>query len=306
MIDTVTSTIQIGTGTVTTINSSSDLPAWLDYSVTYSDGTAIAAKQKLDAGDTETYKVRVEFKRNITNQQFESAVNKELHLTFGVEYVQKDNTAVAVPHDTVIYTANIYDGNDTTFNNGTNTSVVWIGQAIPSAWQYQTPALAMAALKTASGGTTDRPFFLKHTLTNNVVTESYVGFVISEAMVTQTRNEFITNCNNDQECIDGYQGMTAGTYYLKGKKTHEYVNNDWLCISQYDDGEGNCIDPDYNANKTTLLSAFGSSNCTDNSSCFDCGAAGLISRAYSDGYVYAEHDAWYCEVAAIGGSDCRG
>ena len=130
MIDEVTSTIQIGTGTVTTINSSADLPAWLDYNVTYSDGTAIAAKQKLDHGTTETYKVRVEFKKDITNAQFESAVNKELHLTFGVEYVQADNTAVAVPHpsfddatswETII--SAIQSGNTSSFEVGDTKTV---------------------------------------------------------------------------------------------------------------------------------------------------------------------------------------
>ena len=107
------------------------------------------------------------------------------------------------------------------------------------------------------------------------MTESYVGFVVSEEMVTEARNTFVANCNSNQECIDGYQGMTAGTYYIKGEKTREYVNNSWQCISEYDDGNGNCLAPSYNSNKAVLLSAFGSSNCTDYSSLFGCIAAGL-------------------------------
>ena len=99
MIDEITSTIQIGTGTVQNITSQT-LPAWLNYSVTYSDGMPIEVKQKLVHGTTETYKVRVEFKKDITNAQLQDAVNKELKFVFGVKYVQKDDTAVNVPHPT--------------------------------------------------------------------------------------------------------------------------------------------------------------------------------------------------------------
>ena len=99
MIDEITSTIQIGNGTVQNITSQT-LPAWLNYSVTYSDGMPIVVKQKLDHGTTETYKVRVEFKKDITNAQLQDAANKELHFVFGVKYVQKDDTAVNVPHPT--------------------------------------------------------------------------------------------------------------------------------------------------------------------------------------------------------------
>ena len=97
----------------------------------------------------------------------------------------------------------------------------------------------MAALKQASGNI-DRQFFLRHTITNNTVTDSYVGFIITDAMT------------------EGNPGMTAGTYYLKGKKIYEYVNDSWQCISQYVVGDEDCFDPDYNTNKATLLSAFGS------------------------------------------------
>ena len=71
MIDTITSTYKIGEGEVTPITASS-LPAYLDYSATYSDGGAIAQNQLLEAGDSETYKVRIEFKRDIENNQLPS------------------------------------------------------------------------------------------------------------------------------------------------------------------------------------------------------------------------------------------
>ena len=43
------------------ISTTNPLPDYLDYAFTYSDGTAIAPNHILAAGDTETYKVRLEF-----------------------------------------------------------------------------------------------------------------------------------------------------------------------------------------------------------------------------------------------------
>ena len=124
MIDEITSTIQIGSGTVQNITSQT-LPAWLNYTVTYSDGIPIAPKQKLDHGTTENYKVRVEFKRDITNAQLEDAANKELHFVFGVEYTQKDDTAVAVAHPTS-FTDDDWSTIVTAAQNG-NTSAYTVG-----------------------------------------------------------------------------------------------------------------------------------------------------------------------------------
>ena len=263
------------------------LPEYLEYTVTYSDGVEISQNHLLEAGDTETYKVRVHYKEDITASQLPST-NDNYMFKFSVTYAQATSSAIPVSHPQTVYTANIYDDNYETLDNGTNTSVVWIGQAIPNGiTTYQTPALAMAALKQASGNV-DRPFFLKHTVTNNTVTDSYVGFVVTEAMAQSN------------------PGMIAGTYYLKGKKTYEYVNNDWQCMSQYDDGNGNCLDPDYNANKSTLLSAFGSSYCTDYSSHFDCRVSGLYAYVYSTGDVIANDDIWSCNIYDIGSSECIG
>ena len=73
------------------------LPAYLNYSVTYSDGVALSPNQYLKAGDSETYKVRVEFKRDIESTDL-PATAQTLTFNFGVVYVQADDNAVKVPH----------------------------------------------------------------------------------------------------------------------------------------------------------------------------------------------------------------
>ena len=261
------------------------LPNYLEYKVTYEDGVDIAPNHLLAANTSEKYKVHVGYKKDISVSDI-PATAQTLNLSFSVTYVQSDASVVPVPHSQTVYTANVWDKNSDTINDGTNTSVVWIGKTIPNGiTTFQTPELAMAALKEASGGV-DRPFFLKHTVTNNTVTDSYVGFVVTDEMVQAN------------------VGMTAGTYYLKGKKTYELVGGSWQCMSEYDDGNGNCIDPDYNTNKATLLSAFGSSNCTDFSSHFYCYVSSLNAYAHSSGIVSATDGAWYCYVDSYGSSAC--
>ena len=96
MIDSFTSKIKIGDGEEQEITSS-NLPAYLSYSVTYSDGTAVAAKQKLDHGTSEVFKVRLAYRTDIESNQLPTA-NQSIALNFQVNYVQKDSTAIAVAH----------------------------------------------------------------------------------------------------------------------------------------------------------------------------------------------------------------
>ena len=261
-----------------------NLPDYLDYSVTYSSGVTIEENHLLESGDTETYKIRVHYKEDISSSQLPSTADNYV-FKFSVTYIQANSNGIPSHPTTGIYTANIFDGNGAGINVGNNTSVVWIGQAIPNGiTTYHTPELAMTALKQASGNI-DRPFYLKHTFTNNVVSDSYVGFVITPEMAQAN------------------PGMTAGTYYLKGKKTYEYINGNWQCISQYVSGD-DCIDPEYNTNKTTLLNAFGSSNCTDNSYDIICSVNGLSADIEKSGHVNVYDDSWECFVEDVGTSSC--
>ena len=70
---------------------------YLSYTVTYSDGVALASKQKLDAGDTETLKVRFEYLENADASLYPTE-DDNLTIAFDVTYVQADENAVKVPH----------------------------------------------------------------------------------------------------------------------------------------------------------------------------------------------------------------
>ena len=129
MIDSVSSklgNIEITTGT---------LPSYLNYKVTYSDGVAIAPKHLLAANTEETYKVRIEFKKDVTTAQLPTQA-ETLNLNFQVNYVQKDDTAVTVPHpvsfadddwDTIV--AAVQAGNTSTYQVG-DTKTVDLGSTL--------------------------------------------------------------------------------------------------------------------------------------------------------------------------------
>ena len=84
-----------------------EVPNYLDYIVTYSDGVEIEENHKINAGVTETYKVRLEFKTDI--EELPSATTISTSLT--PQYIQADSTAIVRP-------GLLYDVFKTEANNG--------------------------------------------------------------------------------------------------------------------------------------------------------------------------------------------
>ena len=85
-IDGMISTIS-NTGLVT------EQQKYLDYSITYDDGTELKAKDGLKAGTKRNIKVSVKYKDDINPGDLPQE-DKTLNLTFNVEYVQADDSAV--------------------------------------------------------------------------------------------------------------------------------------------------------------------------------------------------------------------
>ena len=79
-------------GSLSNSTLTTDQAKYLDYTVTYSDGAEIEQYDKLEAGDTETLKVRVEFKSD--PEQLPSTASA-ISLTYTSTYVQADNNAKA-------------------------------------------------------------------------------------------------------------------------------------------------------------------------------------------------------------------
>ena len=105
------------------------LPNYLEYSVTYSDGIAIQNNHLLEAGKTETYKVRVGYKKDISATDLPST-EQTLNLTFSVTYVQADENAIKPGHpesfetdswDTIVNA--VKTGNASVYNVGDTKTV---------------------------------------------------------------------------------------------------------------------------------------------------------------------------------------
>ena len=78
------------------------LPSYLDYKVSYSDDTPLAVNHLLKAGESETYKVRLEYKKDITSSDLPETV-QSLTFDFSVVYVQADSNAIAPVHPISLY-----------------------------------------------------------------------------------------------------------------------------------------------------------------------------------------------------------
>ena len=109
------------------------LPDYLEYTVTYSDGIEIAQNHLLEAGETETYKVRVHYKEDITASQLPST-NDNYVFKFSVDYVQATSSAQTVDHsfnghswETIIN--NVRTGNTSNYHAG-DTKTVTLGNSI--------------------------------------------------------------------------------------------------------------------------------------------------------------------------------
>ena len=279
MIDTIDS--KLNGATITT------LPDYLKYTVTYEDGIELEQNHELLANTTETYKVRLEYRTDININQLPSS-NQTLSLEFAVTYRQATTDSVEVLHQKTVYTVNTYD-----LDGIENEEyMIHIGQSIPNRIvQYENSPVAIAALKQRVHE--DTFFCLKNTVLNEKVTETYIEFIITDEMIANVEASYMEDCNNNQECIDNYEAMTAGTYIIRG--------------GGYSDA--------YEANKETLDQAFGSTNCHayfqngmeksyscrttsyEPSSVYDVGV-------HSDGDSHISTNQFYCGAYATGESFC--
>ncbi|MBR2827900.1 MAG: hypothetical protein IKE70_01540 [Bacilli bacterium] len=259
MIDSVVSKradVVITTGT---------LPSYIDYSVTYSDGTAIATHHLLAASTEETYKVRIAYKTDIEANELPTTA-ETLNLNFQINYVQADSDAITVEHPVILYGVyGDYNGSYTELN-----------QPVPNDITFRsTPSEAINDWTLFFNEDPPYPLYLKHKVINDIIRESYLGFVISDADAVADSN------------------LTAGTYAVRGGVDESSLAEKLI----------------FEANKAVLLSAYGSANCTDDSTSFSCGNYNSTSRGYSisvndEGFV-GFSDGWHCTIdSGTGWANC--
>lgn len=75
-------------------NTTVTLPSVIKHTVKYADGSDIAVKDLLEAGQKQKYYINIEYDRNVTTSNMIST-NRTFTVTIKIEYEQADNTAVA-------------------------------------------------------------------------------------------------------------------------------------------------------------------------------------------------------------------
>ncbi|MBR1936604.1 MAG: hypothetical protein IJ842_02810 [Bacilli bacterium] len=169
------------------------LPNYLEYSVTYSDGIAIQNNHLLEAGKTETYKVRVGYKKDISATDLPST-EQTLNLTFSVTYVQADENAIKPGHpesfetdswDTIVNA--IKTGNASVYNVG-DTKEVDMGT-------FGTHTLRIANTSTPNECSTEG------------FSQTACGFVLEFADIITTHNMHSTSTN-----VGGWSASEMRTY----------------------------------------------------------------------------------------------
>ena len=210
-----------------------DIPDYLDYEITYSDGGKLSENHLLAANSTETYKVRIKYRDDIELNQI-PASNQTLNLQFKVIYRQANNDAIDLHFTGIKYTADSY--------------ATYVGERIPSnILQFSSASEAINNLK--DYWQNEVVYYCnRHILQDGIVVESQVEFIITP------------------EIANSHSGMTVGTYLLRTADIYDYdeITGETNCKSEYyDTTKDRCVDPYLEANKATLMSAFGSSNCTN-------------------------------------------
>lgn len=238
---------------------SSNLPVYLDYSLTYANGQAIEPNHLLASGNTLTYKIRIEFKREIESSQLPTTP-QVLSFTFGATYVQKTGSAIPVTNGVTVYTAIPIHSWDE----------VYIGSPISS---------GIALFNNAEDAFTTRaqlsssPYSLvitKHTVVDNIVTENYLVFKITTSDASR--------------CA----GSHPGIYSLRAG-----VNESSLTEK-----------PIFEANKSVLLTAFGSNQCSDDGYGMGCECEGLNGGVFNNGDTMMNDNYGGCAVDSA--AQCEG
>ncbi len=255
MIDTISSKMN-GTEITT-------LPEYLEYSVTYSDGVELLPNQELKIDTSEKYKVRIAFKKNINASQLPSEP-VDLNMIFIVNYKQATDDAIEVEHPTTVYTVPF--------------SSVRIGQEIPnSVTQFSSAEEAIDYFKEDMED--DRMnFCLKHTIVNEIVTESYIVFAIDSRIVAENPS------------------AKAGIYEVKYSPPNT-MNDNNMAIMQEAFGSNHCSRSQY-GNSYNCVIYYGdtefyvdiSDNTSDSTSLIRTAITNLNTRCaiYQNGSSYCE------------------
>ncbi|MBR3211019.1 MAG: hypothetical protein IKF71_03670 [Bacilli bacterium] len=150
------------------VDGEDEWPARFYYDVSYFDGIPLSAKQILRAGTREILKVVIGYNPNITPQQL-SDEEESYDFSFAVTYEQADSTATEIVRH-YVYS---FSGVD-----------VVIGEPLPEGAGVEDNYQDIIS-------TYGYPFFLRHTIVDNKVVGSALGFVYNQNAHFLPHNQYL-------------------------------------------------------------------------------------------------------------------
>ncbi|MBQ6497719.1 MAG: hypothetical protein IJI58_03285 [Bacilli bacterium] len=128
---------------------------YLEYTIAYSDGVPLASKQELKANGSETIRVRFNYIENSDKTNYPTE-DQTFTINFNVNYTQADVTSQEKPYY-------VFRTNTNSVNPGDNVSA--LGTTYTSYDDLRS--------------NTNRYVFLRHTISNNQVIETMLGFELN-------------------------------------------------------------------------------------------------------------------------------
>lgn len=111
-----TGTIDAMLGSLVNTGLSTEQAKYLEYTVTYSDGTEIKEKDLIGAATAETLLVKVKYKDDVAESDLptdDQTINLQLNMT----YIQADDTAVVINHPVCRRATTLHTSGSTTYGN---------------------------------------------------------------------------------------------------------------------------------------------------------------------------------------------
>jgi len=206
MIDTFVSTIN---------DENMNIPSYLKYTVRYKDDAEILDNHLLAARSMETFKIRIEFRTDISASDLPSTP-ASLNLSFSVNYIQSDEESIE--RDRIAYK---YRSNQNLVAVGDNLQS--LGESFDS---YQEVV-----------SHTGKNYFLKHKLKNDKVEDTAIGYYDGNAFYYLTMDSYIAN----KEVLNTIFGADKCAEYIDGTIHNYYCDASGIDASQVAVGDINIL-----------------------------------------------------------------
>ena len=241
-------TIDSMIGSLSNTSLTTNQAKYLNYSVTYDDGTAIEQYDKLDAGETVTLKVRVEYKTDLNPEDLPSDPSP-VTLTYTSNYVQADGNAKERNRNgtPVGYAVQIYGINEDVDENGETLGLTF-GPATGA--NYNNSYVTHKYVETSPGSGVYNVKRITHTVTadgNESTWEEYLKNYASEKVTRTEAEKNKYDINLHEMTWSQIAAVTDKTKFLDcmlcgdTKKVELYLNDtigSGVTYNQYGDGAG--------------------------------------------------------------------